>query len=304
MSAYLAGFGRYLPERVVSNTELAERLGKTPEWIENVSGIRERRYAAPEEGVIEMGIAAGTDCLKRLGVSGSEVNIVIVASGSGSNGFPGPSAAIAQGLGLGTIPALEVPIASAGSVFGLALAMHLAPIYGNVLLVASEKMSALIGDDPNTAILFGDGAGAVLITKQPARWRLTDAVLHSDGQYRDALAYDRTLRMNGKTVLLLAVRKMPEVMQELLARNDMTSAQVDAFLVHQANLNLLARVAITMEVDQRRFFTNIERYGNTSSASMLIAASEWEETEPDAKSIMFCGFGAGFHWGAVLAQSV
>ncbi len=230
MSAYLAGFGRYLPQRVVTNAEMASRVGKTAEWIENASGIRERRYATPEEGVVEMGVAASADCLKRLGVSSSQVNLVISASGSGASGFPGPAAAIAHGLGLGAIPALDVPIASAGSVFGLALAMHLAPAYGNVLLVASEKMSALVGNDPNTAILFGDGAGAALITNQPARWQLKDAVLHSDGQYRDALAYDGTLRMNGMTVLLLAVRKMPEVMEELLARNQMTAAQVDAFL--------------------------------------------------------------------------
>jgi len=104
-------------------------------------------------------------------------------------------------------------------------------------------------------------------------------------------------------VIMHAIRKMPEVMTELLARSRMTAAQIDAFLVHQANLNLLARVAKSLDVDQQRFFTNIERYGNTSSASMLIAASEWEETKPIAKSIVFCGFGAGFHWGAVLATS-
>jgi 3-oxoacyl-[acyl-carrier-protein] synthase-3 len=301
MAAYLAGFGRYLPPRAVTNSDVAAELGKTGDWIENVSGIRERRYASVDEGVVEMGVAAGADCLKRLGVS--EVNMVIAASGSGASGFPGPAAAIAQGLGLGAIPALDVPIASAGSVFGLALAMHVAPVYGNVLLVGSEKMSTLIGKDPNTAILFGDGAGAALITNQPARWRLVDAVLHSNGQFRDALSYDGALHMDGKMVFLVAVRKMPEVMDELLKRNQLAASQVDAFLVHQANLNLLTRVAKTLEVDQTRFFVNIERYGNTSSASMLIAASEWEETKPTAKSIVFCGFGAGFHWGAVLATS-
>lgn len=299
MGAYLAGFGRYLPERVVTNAELAEKLGKTPEWIENASGIRERRYAARDESITDMGAAAARDCLER--ASSREVSLLIAASGSGARGFPGPAAAIAHRLGLETVPALDIPIASAGSVFALALAMRLMEAHGNILVVASEKMSGLIGDDPNIAMLFGDGAGAALVTFEPAHWRLVDAVLHSDGQYAGDLAYDGTLRMNGLQVILHAARKMPEVMEELLQRNGRTAADVDAFLIHQANLNLLTRVAKTLNVDRERFYTNIDRYGNTSSASMLIAASEWEETKPNAKSLVFCGFGAGFHWGAVLA---
>lgn len=300
MSAYLAGLGHYLPERVVTNSELAARLGKTPEWIENASGIRERRYASAGETVVSMGVLAARACLDRAGVR--DISLLIAASGSGARGFPGPAAAIARGLGLETTPALDVPIASAGSVFALALAMRLAEAHGNILVVASEKMSDLAGDDPNTAMLFGDGAGAALVTQEPARWRLVDAVLHSDGRHESDLAYDGVLHMNGLSVILHASRKMPEVIEELLARNQRTAAQVDAFLVHQANLNLLTRVAKTLNVDRERFFVNIERYGNTSSASMLIAASEWEATKPDAKSVVFCGFGAGFHWGAVLAE--
>ncbi len=299
--SFLAGFGRYLPERVVTNAELAVRLNKTAERIESSTGIRERRYAALYESIADMGAAAARECLKRTGVR--DVSLLIATSGSGARGFPGPAALIAQKLGLETVPALDVPIASAGSVFGLALAMRLAETHGNVLVVASEKMSDLIGDDPNTAMLFGDGAGAALVTRERARWRLVDAVLHCDGRYAGDLAYDGTLRMNGLNVIRHAARKMPEVMEELLARNNITAAQVDAFIVHQANLNLLTRVAKALNIDRERFFVNIERYGNTSAASMLIAASEWAETNPDAKSIVFCGFGAGFHWGAVLATS-
>ncbi len=299
MSAYLHGFGRYLPERVVGNAELAERLGKTPEWIEQSSGIRERRYAAEGEGVVEMAVPAAKDCLRRTGLS--SVGMVIVASGSGATGFPGPAATVAQKLGLENVPAIDLPIASAGSVFALAFAMRLADAHGDVLVVASEKMSALLGDDPNTAILFGDGAGAALISSRPGPWNLVDAVLHSDGQYRDDLAFDGTLRMNGLNVILHASRKMPAVMQELLERNQLAAASVAHFLVHQANLNLLTRVAKTLEVDREKFFSNIASYGNTSSASMLIAASEWAETSPAPGPVVFCGFGAGFHWGAVLA---
>jgi 3-oxoacyl-[acyl-carrier-protein] synthase-3 len=298
--AYIAGFGRYLPERVVTNAELAERFGKTPEWIESASGIRERRYAAPDESVVEMGVAAARHC------GFSDVGMVLVASGSGARGFPGPAATIAQKLGLESVPALDLPMASAGSLFGLALAMRLTEAHGNVLLIASEKMSAIIGEDPNTAILFGDGAGAAFITREPAKWRLTDAVLHSDGQYAGDLAYDGELKMNGLNVILHASRKMPSVIGELLARNQMTADQVGVFLVHQANANLMARVAKGAGAPAERFFSNISRYGNTSSSSMLIAASEWsEQSEPVSDSnVVFCAFGAGFHWGAVLATAV
>ena len=299
MSGYLHGFGRYLPERVVGNAELAERFGKTPEWIESASGIRERRYAAESEGVVEMAVLAAQDCLRRVGAS--TIGMLIVSSGSGSSGFPGPAAAVAHKLGLENTPAIDVPVASAGSVFALALAMRLTEAHGDILVVASEKMSALLGDDPNTAILFGDGAGAALISSRPGPWRLVDSVLHSDGQYRDDLAFDGALRMNGLNVILHASRKMPGVMQELLERNQMPAASVAHFLVHQANLNLLTRVAKTLEVDREKFFSNIAHYGNTSSASMLIAASEWAETNPAPGPVIFCGFGAGFHWGAVLA---
>jgi 3-oxoacyl-[acyl-carrier-protein] synthase III len=226
---------------------------------------------------------------------------LIVSSGSGAVGFPGPAGEIAHRLGLENTPALDVPIASAGSVFGLALGMRLAEAHGDVLVVASEKMSSMIGTDPNTAILFGDGAGAALISREPGRWRLLDAVLHSDGQYRDDLAFDGTLRMNGLNVILHASRKMPGVIEEVLGRNGIGAADVGAFLVHQANLNLLTRVAKTLNVGREKFFSNIDRYGNTSSASMLIAASEWADTNPASGPVVFCGFGAGFHWGAVLA---
>ncbi len=302
MSVYLHGFGRYLPERVVSNAELAARLDRTPEWIENASGIHERRYATADESIADMAVSAAQDCLTRTGVSLNSIALLIVSSGSGATGFPGPAAEVAHKLGLESTPALDIPVASAGSLFGLALAMRLTEAYGNILVVASEKMSTLIGGDPNTAILFGDGAGAALVSAHPGPWRLIDSVLHSDGQYRDDLKFDGSLRMNGLNVILHASRKMPAVMQELLDRNQVAASRVGTFLVHQANLNLLTRVAKSLGVEREKFFSNIALYGNTSSASMLIAASEWAETSPPAGPVVFCAFGAGFHWGAVLAD--
>ena len=305
MTAFLHGFGLHLPERVVSNAELAERLGCTTEWIEKVSGIRERRWAAPETMVADMGVAAAEDCLRKAGVAASTLGMLIVASGSGARGFPGPAAEVAARLGMDSAPALDVPMASAGSLFGLALAMRLAETQGDVLVVATEKMSAVIESDPNTAILFGDGAGAALVSARPGRLRLLDAVLHTDGQYRADLAFEGTgpLRMNGLTVILQAARKIPSSITEVLDRQNISAPQVAVFLLHQANLNLLTRVAKSLGVGPEKVFANVQRYGNTSSASMLIAASEWSETNPEPGPIVFSAFGAGFHWGAIVALS-
>ena len=304
MTAYLHAFGAYLPERVVANAELAERVGKTSEWIESVSGILERRWAAPEETVADMGVAAAGECLRKAGVSAKSLGMLIVASGSGSRGFPGPAAEVAARLGLDSTPAIDLPIASAGSLFGLALAMRLAETQGDILVVATEKMSALIENDPNTAILFGDGAGAALVSARPGLLRLLDAVLHTDGQNREALAFDGTglLKMNGLTVILQAARKIPSSIEEVLGRQNISPQQVAVFLMHQANLNLLIRVAKSLGVGPEKMFANVQRYGNTSSASMLIAASEWAETNPQPGPVVFSAFGAGFHWGAIVAS--
>jgi len=308
MSAYLHAFGAHLPERIVTNAELSERTGKTAEWIESASGIQERRWAAPDTSIAAMGVAAAESCLKTADFPTNKIGMLIVASGSGARGFPGPAAAIADRLCLLSVPALDLPMASAGSLFGLALAMRLTETYGDILVVASEKMSPLCETeplDPNTAILFGDGAGAALVSSRPGRWRMLDAALHTDGQYREDLAFDGTgsLRMNGLTVILQAARKIPASIEEVLARQNLSAQQVTAFLLHQANLNLLTRVAKALNVGPEKIFANVQRYGNTSSASMLIAATEWAETNPGKGPIVFSAFGAGFHWGALVADS-
>lgn len=310
MSAYLHAFGAHLPERIVTNAELAGRVGCKPDWIESVSGIEERRWAAPDVSVADMGLAAAQACLRKAGVDATTLGLLIVASGSGARGFPGPAAEVADRLCLDSVPAIDLPMASAGSLFGLALAMRLAEAHGDVLVVASEKMSAVIENgplDPNTAILFGDGAGAALVSARPGRWLMLDAVLHTDGKYRGDLACDPSgvLRMNGMTVILQAVRKIPSSIEEVLARQNLSTKDVEVFLLHQANLNLLTRVAKTLGVDAGKVFTNVQRYGNTSSASMLIAASEWADANPVAPRgpIVFSAFGAGFHWGSLVADS-
>jgi 3-oxoacyl-[acyl-carrier-protein] synthase III len=302
-TSYIHAFGAHLPDRVVTNAELASQLGCTPEWIESVSGIRERRWAG-EETVADLATAAARDCLMGAGVEASQIGLLIVSSGSAERRFPGPASTVAAALGLNATPVLDLPIASAGSIFGLSLASQLAGSYGDVLVVAAEKMSAVIQGaamDQNTAILFGDGAGAALVSSRPGRFEVLDSVLHTDGAYRDDLSlnFGSPLHMNGLTVILQAARKLPSVIDEVLKRQSIPATDVKQFVMHQANQNLIVRVAKALGVDAGLMFSNVARYGNTSSASMFIAASEWE---PESGIVVFAGFGAGFNWGALVAR--
>ena len=187
--AYIEAFGAHLPEKVVSNDDLAARLGCDPAWILQASGISERRYAGTES-VADLAVRAAENCLARASRPASDVRLVIVSSGSEPRRFPGPAAEVAHRLGLDQTPALDVPVASAGSLIGMVLADALAPAYGVVLVVAAEKMSSIVLRDPpdrNIAILFGDGAGACLLSRDGGAARVADHVLHSGGSFTAAL---------------------------------------------------------------------------------------------------------------------
>lgn len=306
----LKAFGAYLPARIVPNQELGCKLNRTPDWILDVSGIEERRYAAENESVADMAVAAATQCLERAGMTVSDIGLFIVSSGSSERRFPGPASVVANRLGASSTPALDIPMASAGALFGLALAAQLAETYGNVLVVASEKMSTVAQREPmeqGVAILFGDGAGACLVSPGDGPYRIVDSVLHSDGSFAEdlRLEFEAPLAMNGRSVIMQASRKIPGVITELLERNGICPAEIKIFLMHQANQNLIDRVAKTINVEPAMFYSNIREYGNTSSASMLIAASEWWQSPGPTRGdkICFATFGAGFHWGALLVEA-
>lgn len=309
--AFIQAFGAYVPSRIVSNAELAERLGCDPDWISQSSGIAERRYAAQDESVADLAVRAAQDCLARAGRPASDVQLIIVATGSEPRRFPGPASVVAHRLGLDGVPALDVPVASAGSLMGMILGNSLAATYPVVLIVAAEKMSSLVLREPldkNTAILFGDGAGACLLDVERGAARIVDHALHSDGAFARSLALqaDGTLFMDGRSVILHASRKLPRVIAEVLERNQLSAADVPLFLMHQANQNLMDAVARALHVPAGRFFSNIRNYGNTSSASLFIAASEWQAGGgfQSGVPVVFAVFGAGFHWGSLLAVGV
>ena len=304
--SHLLGFGKYLPQRRVGNDELAAQLGVHAAWIVQACGIEERRYAADDETVVDLGAAAALDCLVNTGVTPAEIGLVLAASGSPDVFCPGPASAIAARLGMGTTPAIDLPIASAGSIAGMVLADSLTGRFGKVLVVATEVMSRRIVREPEgkeTAILFGDGAGACLLGSDGGVARIAATALHTDGERAGVISVrDGRFQMEGVAVIRQASTRLPEVIAEVLAMGGLEASTVGAVVVHQANLKLLERVAKTLKVDPARLFTNIQRYGNTSSASLLIAAAEWfEGLGTVAEPVVFAGFGAGLSWGALLA---
>lgn len=305
--SYLRAFGSWLPERRVTNQEIAAQVDATPEWILDMSGIEERRYAAEEETVASLGLKAAQNCLENAGITAADLGMILVASGSSERFCPGPASQIAASLGLSSTPALDIPVASAGSLIGLALAAQLAPSVGRVLVVGAEIMSRRIVRTPegkNTAILFGDGAGAALIDAEAGFARIADSCLFTDGASAEILSVNNgAFHMDGQAVILQASRKMPRAINELLSRNQLAATDVEVFLLHQANLNLIARVATTLKTPREKFFANIARYGNTSSASLLIAADEWYRglASPLTGPVIFSAFGAGLNWGTLLA---
>lgn len=308
--AFLHSFGKYLPERIVGNHELAAACGVDTEWILSASGIRERRYAAEDETVASLAVKAAEDCLSRVGMQAAELGMILVASGSPDRYTPGPAASVAHALGLNATPALDVPVASAGSLIAMAMAAQFAPAVGPVLVIGAEVMSRRVERTPdgkNTAILFGDGAGAVLIHPGEGFAEIVGHTLHTDGSAAEILRVeDRHLQMDGGSVILQASRKIPAAIKEVLERFGVAPEQVGTALMHQANLNLIQRVAKVSGIAMERFPVNIDRYGNTSSASLLIAATEWHRArgaEPLAGYLLFAAFGTGLNWGALLAKS-
>jgi 3-oxoacyl-[acyl-carrier-protein] synthase-3 len=304
---YLRAFGHHLPTRIITNADLEARTGRTAASIEKASGILERRYAADNETVADLGLSAAQACLANAGLTAQDIGLILFSSGSSERAFPGPASVLAQKLGLTMTPAIDFPVASAGSLIAIAFAADLAPRYGNILVVAAEIMSRRIADsDPDTAILFGDGAGACLVTNDsgPSSLRIVDVSLSTDGNYAEALQLPQggAIQMKGLDVIIQASRKIPRSIIDLLEKNHLKPGDVGLYLMHQANVNLIRKVATALDVPEDRFFRNIDRYGNTSSASLLIAASEWRAANPipPQTPVVLAVFGAGFNWGSML----
>lgn len=307
--ASIHGFGACLPERVVTSQELGERLGVGTQWILDACGIRERRWAGAGESAADLAEGAARAALRQSGLDAAALRGIIIGSGTPPRQFPGISADLQRRLGCPGIPAFDVHLASSGGLVALCLAAKLCEGLGPFLVVGAEKMSEVVQRDlaKETAILFGDGAGAAVVAPGDGPIQVLDSTWGSDGGFADdlSLEFGGALRMNGRTVIMQANRKLTGTLQELLERNGLTVPQVDLFLFHQANLNLLKQVGRTLGIDPAQVPITLDRYGNTSSASVLIAAAEAQaEGRFRAGALAaVAAFGAGFSWGGMLLRA-
>lgn len=306
----LAGFGHALPAGILTNEALAAEFQVTTDWIVSMCGIETRRAVSSEEAVCDLGEWAANACLQDAGITADKLGAIIACTGTPHRQFPGVSAEVQKRLNAPGIPAFDLHLASISGLLGLALANRMCEQWGPTLVVAAETMTRLMAQQPRvkeTAILFGDGAGACLVTPGGGTLAIRDIYVASDATFSEALRLDfsSTLQMDGRTIIMHAVRKLTRAVSDLLGRNSLRADQVGLFVFHQANLRLLERIMQELKISRNQCFINIEKYGNTSSASWLIAASEARAAGriQAGMKVVIAAFGAGLSWGAALLQA-
>ncbi len=326
----IAGTGHFVPERVVTNHELETMMDTSDEWIRERTGIRERRFAGPGQGSTVMGVEAARMAMDRAGWEPADVQFVIFATLSPDMFFPGDGVLLQRDLGLGTVGAMDVRNQCTGFLYGLSAADAYVRMgmYDRVLVVGAECQSTgLRMDDEgrDMAVLFGDGGGAACLEATDGEdgsfliWHH----LHSDGSFAEELCIrkpgainkpwidkemidDRSSApyMNGREVFRNAVKRFPEVINEVLVGQGFTKDQVDFVIPHQANLRITEAVRKRLELPEEKVFSNIEKYGNTTAASIPIALSELVESGNVERGNLLClaAFGSGFTWAASLLR--
>ena len=325
----ILGVGRYLPERRVTNFDLAKMFETSDEWIQKRSGIVERRFA--EKGVYcsDLGLEASREALKNAGMKAEDLDFIIFATLSPDHHMPGNGCYLQRKMGLSEIGCLDIRNQCSGFIYSLAVADAFVRIgmYKRILVVGAEIHSSGLNftkEGRDVAVLFGDGAGAVIVgpSEDPSRGILSTH-LHADGNYADILRAEvfdisekpylthKTIddgriwpKMQGKEVFRVAVTKIPEVVDEALRASNLKVEDIDLFLPHQANLRINQFAAAKLGVPEEKFYSNIQRYGNTTAASIPIALSEIVEqgTLREGDLLMMIAFGAGFTWGAIVIR--
>ncbi|HLF71725.1 MAG TPA: beta-ketoacyl-ACP synthase III [Dehalococcoidia bacterium] len=320
MAARIVGVGKYLPEKVLTNADLERMVETSDEWIRDRTGIRERRLAGDDETAATMGTKAARMALETAGIGPESIDLIVCATCSPDNMFPATAALIQDAIGARNAATFDVNAACMGFMSALATAASFinAHVYERVLVVGSEVISRIIDwTDRTTCVLFGDGAGAVLL-EHAETGGVAATVLKSDGAgarllyARGPAAAPNSLRetegfcivMDGREVFRFAVRAMEDVSRQVIALAGLSMDDIDYVVPHQANQRIIAAVAKGLGVPSERVISNVERYGNTSSASIPVALCEaWEEGKlKDGDHIVLVGFGGGLVWGASLVE--
>lgn len=309
IGAAIVGVGHCVPERVVTNHDIAEHLGVEEEWLTSRTGTRERHVSGPDERLEALAAAAAGDALKDAGIDAAEVDLVLVGTTSAEEMSPHAAPMVAADIGATGAGAMDVSAACTGFLASLTMAAGLveAGRARTVVVVGADALYRYLDkDDRGTAMLFGDGAGAVVLTAVAGPSQVGPAIHHSDGDGRGLISLgreDRLIRMDGPTVYRYAVASMTEVTREALDRAGLSVDDVDLYFYHQANARIIDAVGRRLHLPGDRVVNVIGDFANTSAASLPIALSvaRRQGRLRDGHRILLSAFGAGMVWGAAVA---
>lgn len=307
MTGKICGTGAYIPEKILDNEALSKLVDTSDEWIRSRTGIRRRHIAGEKENVAFMAGEAAKAALQNAKVNGSAVELILAATMSAEEAMPGVAARVQQTIGAKGAASFDINSACTGFLAALNTAQTYieAGIYKTVLVVGAEKLSSLVDwNDRNSCILFGDGAGAVVLKADPEG--LYVQVSHSEGEKGQALTAPKNgfLQMDGRAVFEFAVSRVPEVIREVLKKAGIEKEEVDFYLLHQANRRIISAAVKRLGLEEERFPMNMEEYGNTSAASIPILLYEENRRGKLKKDslLVLSGFGGGLTYGASLLR--
>ena len=317
----IVGTGSYLPPNCVTNEELAKRIETSDEWIRSRTGITQRYIADPSQGSSDLGAEAARAALASAGVAAADIDLIVVATSTPDYIFPSAACLIQNKIGAKGCPAFDVQAVCSGFVYAMTIADKFirSGSTRSALVIGSEVFSRILDwNDRTTCVLFGDGAGAVVLEAQAQTGTREDrgiiaTRIRSDGRYEDLLYVDggpgstRTtghLRMNGREVFRHAVNKISGVIEETLAESGYKADEIDLFVPHQANARILDGIAKKLKVSPEKIVMTLSQHGNTSAASIPLALNQaFEQGRIDKGSLVLMeAMGGGFTWGAVLAR--
>ncbi len=323
-NAHITGWGMHVPQKVLTNDDLSKMVETNDEWIRDRTGIRERRIAAEGETSASLGAEAALKALKAANLAPVDVDLIICSTSTPEHIFPATACLIQDSIGATKAGAFDLLAACSGFIYALNMAAQ-AIKSGSIksaVVIGTETLSRVVDwKDRNTCILFGDGAGAFVLQASDEPGGVYSGVMHSDGSGGDLLAVpaggsklpasDITLQtgqhfihMDGREVYRFATRVMASATQEALHASGLTVADLSIVIPHQANYRIIEAAARGLKIPMDKFFVNLDRYGNTSTASIPIATVEALETGrlKTGDKLVFVGFGAGLTWGALSAQ--
>ena len=330
----IIGLGSYVPDRVVTNDDLSKMMDTNDAWITERTGIKERRWVTPGTGdtTATMGVKAAKVAIERAGITKDDIDLIVFATLSPDYYFPGPGVQVQEMLDIHTCPALDVRNQCSGFVYGISVADQFIKtgMYKNVLVIGSELHSH--GLDKTTrgrgvSVIFGDGAGAAILTREEdASKGILSTHLHSEGKHAEELALiapgmgkrwindiladndpdDESYypHMNGQFVFKNAVVRFSEVIMEGLMKNNLKREDIDMLIPHQANLRIAQFIQKKFGLGDHQVYNNIQKYGNTTAASIPLALTEaWEQGKiNEGDTVVLAAFGSGFTWGSCIIK--